>query len=453
MTKRVQAGDTADFAVSFAALPDPEPSTAPLPAAGSWGRLEIWVCGRNLTEHRDRAGGLHEAVHWYLQPLVNWLLALRVSLDGLWTPIARGVERGVDYLAFGPAPEWAPQLQAERLDARLWRWRQRHALSSARHGGVVPEVVFRRSSDDIEVSWDSDHSPSRSRNRFLESRGCEWLSLECVECTLVELESLARQQGWAATNLGPCDDVAPFHSALRRSLPRPDWWMDERRRLWPLGLVAQGLDPDLEGGEAQQLTRAAPSVGVRTLPTLDVSSSQEAWQQGYDAALQLRRQMGLNDQPVPDLAGFADSLGVEVRELQISDRSIRSVAMTATDQDFGSVVAVNLGCEFNRDSNARRASVLQGLGHLLLDRTNTGRAGFAHGSRWNGTSRTRRANAFAAMLLAPPEALSRLTPDSVSVEEHCRTLGVSRTLFEKHAENLGRLPYGFSEFNEELDGH
>jgi hypothetical protein len=448
MTKRVQAGDTNELAVAFALLPDPDPERVASSVRGSWGRFELWVAGRNLTEHRDRAEGLHEAVTWYLRPAIRWLVGLRQSvLRDLAPPLPVRVDRGTEYLAHAPAPEWIPEAKAQRRDQSLWRWRQRHALSAARRGGIFPEIVFRRVGDEVEISWDADRAPSRSGSRFLEARGGTSITPTCFERILSELEDLSREIIGAVGGGAPADGDENLRVFLEEELANtnPEWLIDRDQQLGPVGLVAQGLDPDLSRDDARALVELAAEPGGPMAINAVAETAAEPWEDGYQAALALRNRLGLDGTPLRDVPDLLRSLGVRARPIELHDPAVRSIATFGPDLGAGAVVGWNRTCSFNDTHSGRGASLLQGLGHLLLDRTRAGRVGFPHGSDWTGRRTHRRANAFAAMMLAPPDALRGLEPTLESLREHCQRLSTSPQLLARHAANLGILDSGVAE--------
>ena len=66
--KPITFGDKKKFAVEIEFCSDPDAGKFALPEDGlSWGRLDLWVDGRNLCD----PGG----VTWYLLPLFEWFVA------------------------------------------------------------------------------------------------------------------------------------------------------------------------------------------------------------------------------------------------------------------------------------------------------------------------------------------------------------------------------------------
>lgn len=68
----LEAGDPNQFAMRVEFVPNLDAGFASPEEDVSWGRLQIWVAGRNLCEHVDR-GEVRKAVEWYLLPALEWL--------------------------------------------------------------------------------------------------------------------------------------------------------------------------------------------------------------------------------------------------------------------------------------------------------------------------------------------------------------------------------------------
>src|SRR5467141_3018291 len=96
------AGDTSTFAVQFQLAADPHNGAGVNPEeATSWGSFQIWVAGLNLTAHNAQ-GEIVDSVHWYLLPLLEWLV-------NNWNPLLHEERL--------PVPEVATALAG----ARSWR--------------------------------------------------------------------------------------------------------------------------------------------------------------------------------------------------------------------------------------------------------------------------------------------------------------------------------------------
>ena len=129
------------------------------------------------------------------------------------------------------------------------------------------------------------------------------------------------------------------------------------------------------------------------------------WQQGYALAEELQSDLdGCVDGERVDVEAILERLGVEVDEANLSDGSIRGVAIAGPRHRSG--ILWNRNNHFNADSRGRRFTLAHELCHLLFDRTDGQRLAVASGP-WAPPSLEQRANAFAAMLLMPTEQYAR----------------------------------------------
>ena len=168
------AGDTSVFALKMGFSHDPDDGRGIDPEVGiSWGNFQIWIEGRNLCAHKEDDSQV-ESVHWYLLPLIEWLVH---NWDSLLheerLPAQNEHETGWESLRSTRFPPPAIENDDEKVSAweSEWqRWWTRHALRSASEGGLFPDVVLRRFRDSVEISW----GPARSAGMpdhfsFLES--------------------------------------------------------------------------------------------------------------------------------------------------------------------------------------------------------------------------------------------------------------------------------------------
>src|SRR5260370_28969386 len=71
----MQAGDPAVFAFRLAFLPNPygDADRATSEERESWGAFSVWAHGENLCAHIEQ-GEILDSAHWYLLPLIEWLV-------------------------------------------------------------------------------------------------------------------------------------------------------------------------------------------------------------------------------------------------------------------------------------------------------------------------------------------------------------------------------------------
>ena len=387
-------------------------------------------------------------------------------------------------------------------DSSAWesewqRWWSRHALRSAREGGLFPDLVLRRFRDSIEISWGPTQSSGTPLHfSFLESvQGSSTLAPRDVAEPLHEVLSSASDYLLAQA------PESPRIQALDRSL-RELCSIDEsdRRIMW---LAGQGTDEQTVSTGWQrvknivaQLGEASPGILripdssplvvsgscpaalmfgslapdvaeqdilplARTMVDLSSSDGESAalaalgraepisvfgspsWAQGYDLAESVHEELNwmfAQDASV-DIDSLIDWLGVQVVELELSDRDVRGVAIAGPGHCPG--IAVNTRHARNAHAFGRRFTLAHELCHVLFDRQAGQRLALVSGP-WAPCGIEERANAFAAMLLMPPvlvqRAVSRLTDPvyaSGGVREAAQVLQAGVLAVLHHLKNTG----------------
>ena len=235
------AGDTSEFALRIGFSPDPDAGQGIDPEVGiSWGSFQIWIEGRNLCAHNED-GSRVDSVHWFLLPLMEWLVRnWNPLLHEERFPVPNEHDTGWESLRATRFPPPAIENDDERAAAweRKWQsWWTRHALCSAREGGLFPDVILRRLRDSIEISW----GPARSAGMpdhfsFLESvPGVSLLEPSKVADPLHQVLSDA---GGYLLSLAP---ESPRIKALVGSLQELNSEEPDRRLMW---LAGQGTDEE-----------------------------------------------------------------------------------------------------------------------------------------------------------------------------------------------------------------
>ena len=495
------AGDTSAFAIKMAFMDDPdEQEGASADVSLSWGAFQIWVNGWNLCAHLEE-GERVESAHWYLLPLLEWFahqwnpllheerLPCEVA-DEAWTGL-RGTRFPPPALDEGQESDW---------ESAWHGWWSRHAIRAAREGGVFPDVIFRRFQDSIEISWGDSRSQGVPNHvnfalrpgvvRFEPKRVAEPL-YDALEGAAAYLSSVAPHS----------NRIADLKLAIRRLQSR----QQDSRVMWLAGL---GMDKDsirqgwnrfkrqiaafsraqrcellatsgnsrlvVEGSchAALMFGTMAPSVTRSDIMVLAESllrltspggdpepmasrcraepigdSDELPWQQGYALAEELQNDLdGRVDGERVDVEAILDHLGVEVTDANLSDGAIRGVAIAGPRHRSG--IVWNRNNHFNADARGLRFTLAHELCHLLFDRSAGQRLAVASGP-WAPPSLEQRANAFAAMLLMPTEAVRTVVagmnePISTgqgisSVADRLQT-GFSATLW--HLRNLGFVDDG-----------
>lgn len=493
------AGDTRRFAVRLAFSPDPDAGRGATPDASlSWGSFQLWADGRNLCAHSEE-GERIESVHWYLLPLMEWFARnwnamlheerLPVENEGgdAWSSLRR--------TRFPPAA-LAAEADREAVWEERWQgWWDRHALRAASEGGLFPDVVLRRFRDAVEISWgDARTAGAPAGFDFLEcSRRVVRLSPIDVALPLHEvLIGAATHLVSRAPDLPRPRELQRALLALRRSAQR------HRRLSWLAGLgtdantVQQGFtrakrwlssvgggkslldgrfDPLVVEGSCQaalMFGSVAPNIRredvVRLAEVMVRSSASEdspavrdfqqvvplaaaegrPWELGYRLAEDFIEKLGprLFEAAKPvDVLRILDVLGVEAAEVPLSDETIRGVAIAGPRRR--PCVAWNPGCERNADEKGRRFTLAHELCHVLFD-GGAGRGLALASGPWAPVDLEQRANAFAAMLLMPTDAVRSAianlpvalnTPEAIGEIAGRFNTGFHATLW--HLANLG----------------
>lgn len=165
-------GDRAHFALEVRHMPNVSTDNDPEASEGSWGEWRLWVAEINLCafhiESDDENVEIQE-VRWYLAPLFEWLVAN-------WMPLLHEKRLPVGGRFVGSRPPSARAAYLSMLETagddldrfHTWQiWAERHALSTAAEGGIVPDVFFQRMEDEIEISWGDRTQPGADDATFI----------------------------------------------------------------------------------------------------------------------------------------------------------------------------------------------------------------------------------------------------------------------------------------------
>jgi hypothetical protein len=492
------AGDSDVFAVKVAFRRDPDGGTAAArEEALSWGAFQIWVQGRNICSHMEE-GETVDSTHWYLLPMLEWLasgwdallheerLPAKNAGDDAWGSLR----------ATRHPPEGLTEERAERWEADWHSWWSRHALQSCRSGGLFPDVLFRRWRDKVEVSWGPDRSPGlpahfrflvprdRARldplrvarplyevlaeaARFLSERAPDSARLRDLVEKIEAIKTRGRD-GRLALQAGLAADPAEALTLLEKFVSElADIGEDVRQAILgveesPLAieqpcsaaLMWGSVSPNIEaddirtlgrqlvdlyapGGEPEQIERL-----VQDTPVHD--SVDPPWEQGYRLAEEVLGSLSLlgRDRDTVDVVGVLNRLRILQKEIGLQDREIRAVAVAG--REHRPAVLLNSNHSTYVYLPARRFTLAHELCHILFDRGYGRRLALASGP-WAPRDVEKRANAFAAMLLMPPELVGRCIRGlNVPITEKDGVLGLARTLgtgFTATTEHLCNLRF------------
>jgi hypothetical protein len=159
ITWRYQAGDTSDFAILLQLSRDDDTDDYMVAAdeRESWGSFSFWVNGVNLCAHLEN-GEPAETVHWYLLPLLEWIVDdWDALLHEQRLPLDNDTAVAADALG---RTSRAPLLLPPGMDEFEWheirrRWWARHNIREGDAGGIFPDIYFRRYGDLVEISLGS----------------------------------------------------------------------------------------------------------------------------------------------------------------------------------------------------------------------------------------------------------------------------------------------------------
>ena len=495
------AGDTDVFALRIAFAPDPDEGQAIKPeVSASWGSFQIWVRGRNLCAHVEE-GERIASVHWYLLPLMEWFARYWNPLFHEERLPARnaGISawQSLRSTRFPPPAIEENRNQTSRWEREWQAWWTRHALRAAREGGLFPDILFRRLRDSVEVSWgpvDGKDTPEFSETPQGECRllpravteplhdvlysASEYLVTPAagsrrVKALLRNLHALKDASEHREKRLMWLAGLGSSERAVRTGWRRAVEYLSavpEAPRQAMLGisespLVVAGschaalmfgsLVPRVEKGDVLSLARTMVDLygpenrseemqAVSTLARVE-ESAYAARDQGYALADALHERVqhqfvGARSVEVEELI---EKLGIQVKDLRLSDTKVRGVSIAGPHHQPG--IVVNLSYPANSRFWGRRFTLAHQLCHLLFHQKEGSRLAIASGP-WAPVEAEQRANAFAAMLLMPASLVRRAvselpeplkTPRGVS--EIADRLQVARAPLLSQLQNLGYI--------------
>jgi Zn-dependent peptidase ImmA (M78 family) len=470
------AGRTNLFAVRMTFLSDPDQDIAVSPEeSASWGALQIWVEDKNLCAHIDQ-GEVLQGAHWYLLPFLEWIVES-------WNPLLheeRLPNRNTGYSAARSlsttrnAPELAGEAETIAWEQEWFEWRGRHALRTARSGGLLPNVIFRRCRDYIEISWEEEPLAGTAPGfQFSATSGRALLKPEDVAVPLYEVASAAWK--YLRDNVPASPRLATLSTGLQ-TLTVPD--QHDIRLRWLAGLstvppisrqiLGKTTEEEIQStwsqvleilesrGEREALDAAlatedrplviagscqaallfaavSPTVSEPDVHTLaDILIRQYSSSDVESAELKrLTRPESLSASSTPwehgyDLAeALHDELQLEgnwidiehlLKELGIVriDRRLTDStvrACTIVGPQHVPTVVVNPNSVYADNQTAIRFTLAHELCHILYDRAHGRRLAIASGP-WAPRGIEQRANAFAAMFLMPPHLVSAVVADT-----------------------------------------
>lgn len=497
----VEAGNPDQFAIRIEFVENLDPGFATPEEDLSWGRLQIWADGQNLCEYVDRSE-VRKAVEWYLLPTLEWLAEVwDFLLHEQRPPVSNSGETAWQSLAetnrperFDRAGEWDVT-----ADESHTLWTLRHCLRTCRFGGLFPDIIIRRWQDEVEFSWgESAQVGAPPDFRFLHGYGTARVSPDNVSKALYDLlrqavTALAEEAPQSQRLSALQDRVTKIASAERQQYrtallagigARPEDWLKKwgslRKRLevecgsfhrsitrWFEPAVGNSLCVSGTCEAAVMFGSAAPTLtegDVLAIATYLVKSSDKRpssrwtslakdpqplrpgtspWTDGYRLAQLFAQKMPIRHKHngSVDIEGHLEKLGVSVTDVELEDATISGLAIQPAQA--APQILVNRRdprCEF---PSGKRFTLAHELCHLLHDREQGRNLAMISGP-WAPRDLEKRANAFAAALLMPPELLKK----GVHIDEAlafeslvilAKRLEVSPDALAHHLKNCGLI--------------
>lgn len=475
VTWRRLAGDTQILALDLALLRD-EDDAWDQDLATSWGMFSLWVDGVNLCAHDEEAERI-EGVHWYLLPLLEWLVASWDPLlheERLPTPSmpdAPSAAIGLGVSMRSPDPDWNA---AEILHA----WRVRHSWRTCAEGGLFPDIWMRRWRDQLEVALGTEAEPGQPGHfKFSGPDVYRVDALKAAEALYEGVADLAEEllrRCPSSTRLkGLVDAVHALKDGTARYETRLAWLSGAQGPSSDFSNLVKQVESvfsDEERGDLLQLAVGRPEehqvllAGARvallfgssspTINTADVVAlsrivlasgkqheafaapplnwlgvSGSAGQQGSalgEDAYWLLAAGRTDSEGWVDLAPLLESLKVSLSNVKLSDRGVRAVSVIANGR--GACIAVNEAYKHGTKLAVLRFTLAHELAHLLLDRERGVDLAVTSGD-WAPQSIEQRANAFAAAFLMPSTlVLSALKDVGGESSEYDTVRGVATRL-------------------------
>lgn len=472
-------GDPDQFEIAARWSKDAE-SRNRLPLAEGWstGELRITVGRQVLTEHRFR-GEPHDCLSWYLSPVIdwfvrNWTWLLHEEnfawLDKFGQPAAVATLSALEKTIVSPDNTSRKAYQA------IHAWWSRHALRAADASAIYPDIYFRRVADDIEISWLARQPEYAPDGFFLMLvPGYALLPVSAVAKPLWEFLEWATQSAPVVNDADQAiiTDFKDRFAQLRKTPisqleqryvgDKVQCLLDEARKsinfitdrkladnlpaiesFDSAVLMFGGLNVDIGQPDLRRLMGfLAGQQGQAELDALSrlvENPESEAWsrpyEEGYRLAENCRDELGIEpDQEYVDMANVLANLGIKMVVEALDTNAIRGVAVAGSG--FAPAILVNTTSFYNNNEVGKRFTLAHELCHILYDRTRARKLSHLSGP-WASAHTEKRANAFAAMFLAPPSAirqkLADISPNAVRLLADKVGMGV--TALVEHLYNI-----------------
>lgn len=453
----IRQGDPAVFAFQMSFLPNPhgDEDRATPEDRESWGSFALWVNGENLCAHIEQ-GQVLDAAHWYMLPLIEWLVAN-------WDPLLHEERLPLSNAGLSAAESLSqtrlPPLSVKEIDEFEWMdawsaWWGRHCLRAGSEGGLFPDLYLRRYRDTLEISTGAEPvigvpaeyvfiTPKRLypvdpaavaetlfavldtavrelQRRIPQSRRLASLRERLTGLATPSSDRDTARMAWLA---GLGDQIDKYRQAaetvdeaLSAAPPEVRENLTGVRRPTPLliagtpyaRLLYGAISPATTLPDVALLTRLLTETYVHSaapwLTRLDLRFDFEELkqltpgQQGSRLGEQACRLLGGDHDGWIDIDSVLTELDVLCREVTLSDDSVRAVSAFGPTQRPS--IFFNGRTRWVQNPGARRFTLAHELCHLLLDREHGDELAIATGP-WAPLAVEQRANAFAAAFLMP----------------------------------------------------
>ncbi|HEY4243724.1 MAG TPA: hypothetical protein VGM88_28120 [Kofleriaceae bacterium] len=438
-----QFGDRAELAISFSLGGEAHNTGVPERDA-SWGTLEIWARDRCLTASVSD-GDVSQSIRWCMLPVLEWMLDVGIRLvnEDPYPGFSkdRHVRDGAQWYDATLSPPALEPLEEEQWFLQRSAWRHHHALRRAAEDVALPNVVFKRLGDDVEVSWDNDAwAPPRRGMYFVEKRGVELVrasafakvvreTLVAVTAALAQRTELPRFSGLAERagqlEAGERDwrwlIHRPTAELIRSSMPQLRASLDAAAAAGLDGLyvphtVETAVLRQFRAESVNEVDAVLAAVG--RLPKAPISKvlqgliaprparNQRSWEEGNEFADRVRDELDWGIEPLPDLTVWLPDHGIAVStgDLGLSP-SIAVLAERATGPR--AMAHVN---PRSRSEQKRETGLATALGHVLMDANP-----IAIDGEWEHWPTAARARAFGVALLLPEDGVRELVPTNAPI--------------------------------------
>lgn len=462
------------FAIDYQFLPDPDAGKAALPEESlSWGRFAIWVNGLNICQYAFE-NETENYVTWYLYPVLSWFAHNWAPLLYEEQPPVPTEKTSARVIFF----EYAKQafgFMREDEGSAWYQWGQRHSLRACSNGGIFPDLFMRASGDSIEFSWGNTGLPGMPQGMFFTapygSQKTERNSVKQVLSTfLIEtadyltahmpgsqklqaLSVIAKKT--AEFDIG--QQLAWMIPALRDGEAIKDVLLDKMKGFIKRSgenyisapiLMFGSFSPHVQEQDVDIIINAIrdgaddhPLLAfVKRSPIPDKNQHES----GYRLSLDFIENFSEHGEMDATLENVLEKLDIHIVRNTFSDTALRGIAMAG--KGIAPSIFINTAHQNNMSKHGERFTLAHELCHLLFDRQYGQEVGISSGP-WAPAGVEKRANAFAAMLLMPPERVEerleavsdKSNISAEDVQAMADVLQVSTTALIEHLHNIGAI--------------